>query len=735
MINLSIKLRNCYGIPSLDYEFKFANQDHRGRRIEQAYAIYAPNGLMKTSFAKTFTDLAGGKQPKEERFNRTSSAVVLWDGAAIQPEQIYVLAAEVDLSIRTEAVSSLLVNQAQKAEYDKLVKELNALQDKLKTELQKASGVKKADVVSTLCKDMNTGRDFIAAVQAALEIELDNDFAAFKYQDIFEPDALDILQSPEFIEQAEEFTGRYLALFEQAGSIYKKGEFNPNQAETALAALDRQGYFKPGHLVHLAGEAEPRNYQQLKEKLDEVNQTINNDATLQAIQKKLAKNVKTQAITNFIENQPSSTVELLLEKIHPSNQKIFKQQLWAYYLQKSNHAQALLDDYTSNKTQLAEIEKQAAEESPQWLAAIELFNQRFVDMPFKLAVSNQSEATLGAAAAQLVCRFEEDDINEQPAYKDYFSTDIKSANLSQGEKRAFYLLNFIFEVENRKQKATPTLFIIDDPADSFDYKNKHAILHYLKDLTEVEHFYQIVLTHNFDFYRSLANSYVNRVRSLMANRTNEAIKLTQASAINNVFVNAWKDKAHECSVILCATIPFTRNIIEYTKGDKEPSYLTLTSLLHWKEGTEQITVDDYWAIYTAVFGSDKTISNGSKTVVALIFEQADAVANNTEQLGLDLEQKLLLSMAIRLKAEKYMTNTLKTHYANPCYWSAATSNQFGKLLAEFKDQLPNSEAASILEQVSITVSSNIHLNSFMYEPILDLTKDHLVQLYQGIKNL
>lgn len=67
MINLSINLQNCYGIPSLDYEFKFANQNHKGRRIEQAYAIYAPNGLMKTSFAKTFTDLATGWQPKEER--------------------------------------------------------------------------------------------------------------------------------------------------------------------------------------------------------------------------------------------------------------------------------------------------------------------------------------------------------------------------------------------------------------------------------------------------------------------------------------------------------------------------------------------------------------------------------------------------------------------------------------------------------------------------------------------
>lgn len=582
---------------------------------------------------------------------------------------------------------------------------------------------------------MNTGQDFIAAVQAATNTKVTADYAAFRYADIFEKDALTLLQSDGFLEQAKEFTQHYLALFEQTGTIYKKGEFNPKQAETALTTLDRQGYFKPGHLVQLAGEAEPRNYKQLKEKLDEVNEKINQNAELQAIQTKLARNVKTQVITHFFESQSATTIELLLENIQPRKQQSFKQQLWAYYIRQSIHATALLDDFAKNKTKLEAIKQQATEESQQWITAIQLFNQRFVDMPFTLDVSNQADAALGKMPAKLICRFSAAPEDAEAPYVEYQSTEIDSANLSQGERRAFYLLNFIFEVENRKQTSTPTLFIIDDPADSFDYKNKHAILHYLKDLAEVEHFYQIVLTHNFDFYRSLASSYVNRTRSLMANRTNAGIELTEAKVINNIFVQGWKNKAHQCNTILCATIPFTRNIIEYTKGSDGEDYQRLTSLLHWKEDSAEITVADYWAIYTTTFSKTRTINNGSKSVIALIFEQAEVAATNTQQPGLDLEEKLLLSIAIRLKAEKYMTNTLKAHYMNPDYWSAATSNQFGKLLEEFKEQLPSSEAINLLEQVSITVSSNIHLNSFMYEPILDLTKDHLVQLYQGIKSL
>ena len=40
---LKINLENCYGIGKLDVELTFK---HKG------YAIYAPNGVMKTSFAK-----------------------------------------------------------------------------------------------------------------------------------------------------------------------------------------------------------------------------------------------------------------------------------------------------------------------------------------------------------------------------------------------------------------------------------------------------------------------------------------------------------------------------------------------------------------------------------------------------------------------------------------------------------------------------------------------------------
>jgi hypothetical protein len=84
MNKLKVNLKNCYGIQSLDQEFDFASTNPRKPKAK-AYAIYAPNGLMKTSFSKTFEELAKGSEPKEERYNRPSTYVVESDGNAIQP--------------------------------------------------------------------------------------------------------------------------------------------------------------------------------------------------------------------------------------------------------------------------------------------------------------------------------------------------------------------------------------------------------------------------------------------------------------------------------------------------------------------------------------------------------------------------------------------------------------------------------------------------------------------------
>ncbi|MFN4188040.1 MAG: hypothetical protein ACK4FN_08655 [Acinetobacter johnsonii] len=216
----------------------------------------------------------------------------------------------------------------------------------------------------------------------------------------------------------------------------------------------------------------------------------------------------------------------------------------------------------------------------------------------------------------------------------------------------------------------------------------------------------------------------------MANKYENIISLEQAEGVKNYFIGKWKNKVNSNNIILCATIPFSRNLIEYLRGEDDCKYLKLTSLLHFKSDSESITVGDYFSIYNTLFGTDYNICNNEK-VIDLIFNEAEKIKQSSSNEGLNLENKVLLSIAIRLKAELFLLSEIRFLKNLDDYW-CEEKNQFGFLLKEYEKLVPRNSNIRILEKVSITVSSNIHLNSFMYEPILDLDIEHLKKLYDEV---
>ena len=692
----------------------------------KAYAVYAPNGLMKTSFTRTFEDLSKGQLPKEERYNRSSAHLVQADGGPLQKEVLHLLKSEIDISSDSPAITNILVNPENKTRYDELLVENEKLKNKFIVSIQKTSKVKKADVEKTILDDWQE-TDFPSCIRKIKDSSVEDELSCYEYATIFDPKAIEVLKSQEFISKANEFNQRYQELFEQAGTIYQKGIFNPAKAETSFDALHKYGFFAGGHRVHLRGEAASIDKAALDQKLVEIHASIDGDETLKKLREILAKNAQTQAFIDLIERLLPNQIEFLLERLKPKNQAHFRNELWIYLIKDNLDAAAYVAAHEASKDEIDQIESDAAQAAPLWVAAIELFNDRFVDMPFTLSVANQAHAALGKEQAKLKFTFTDGGDSVQ-----WSRAEIKT--LSQGEKRALYLLNFIFEVEARKLTNQETLFIIDDAADSFDYKNKHAIIQYLEDLCDADYFHQIILTHNFDFFRALANTFVHRERCLMASRGVSKIELSKAEGIKNYFVNIWKIRIAADDCVLCATIPFTRNLIEYVKGKTDADYLKLTSLLHWKADTDQITVGDYMKIYNGLFNTNhSTVNTG--LVKDLIFSKADEISQNTIHNGLNLEDKVLLSMAIRMRSEIFLTDELRILKGENGYW-CSTSNQFGNLMKEFSALAPTATAKlRTLEKVSITVSSNIHLNSFMYEPILDLSIAHLVNLYREVGQL
>ena len=100
MKKLSVKLKNCYGISALEHIFSF----------DKSYAnlIYAPNGVMKTSFAKTFKKISEGKSPKEEIYNRESFCEIKIDEKFVSSDDVLVIE-PFDQNYESKNISSLLI--------------------------------------------------------------------------------------------------------------------------------------------------------------------------------------------------------------------------------------------------------------------------------------------------------------------------------------------------------------------------------------------------------------------------------------------------------------------------------------------------------------------------------------------------------------------------------------------------------------------------------------------------
>ena len=110
MEQVSIKLSNCYGIKSLEYVFDFKKRKN--------YLLYASNGMMKTSFTKTFKALSLGKKPADEVFQRKTTCEVKVDEAIINKEDIFVISSYEDEYISPNS-AKLMVHKDLRARYER----------------------------------------------------------------------------------------------------------------------------------------------------------------------------------------------------------------------------------------------------------------------------------------------------------------------------------------------------------------------------------------------------------------------------------------------------------------------------------------------------------------------------------------------------------------------------------------------------------------------------------------
>lgn len=722
---LSINLENCYGIQKLDATFTFIGVGNEN--AGSSYSIYAPNGFMKTSLARTFLDVQDGLDSRDLIFPAriTTRTISSGPATAIDPASLLVIKPYVE-KYTGSGTSTLLVNPKLREEYEEAIRNIHSKQESLLKELKEISGwpgkTLPTNEIMDIFKISSTYEFF---TELAENLDGDTSLSNLIYSEIFNEKTIAALKTGTLNQQLKEYISKYQELVESSPLLSKK--FNHSGANDVSKSLANNGFFDAKHSLNIFNGHDSiavSSASELDNLVGAEKKRILGDKDLSAkfevVDKQLQKNVELKKFREYLSEHPEILSEL-------GDYDAFRKKLWnSYFNLASPSIISFASAYLEAKDVIAKTAQQAQEEKTKWTVVVAQFNERFY-VPFKLIIQNQQDVILKGEVPKITFEFQ--DRQETCGVDEEQLLQV----LSQGEKRALYILNVLFDIQARLESKQQTLLIIDDIADSFDYKNKYAIIEYFNEISKIPFFRLIFLTHNFDFHRTISSRLrIARNRRLFAKKSQGALSFTQEKYQKNPFT-AWKKNLATNSDYLVASIPFVRNLAEYCHGEASPHYNTLTSLLHIKPNSSGLTISDLENTIksTLTDQANLTLPNPNTSAIQLIYDRANKLAATASD-DVELECKIILSIAIRLLAEEFMIKKIN----DQAYVNSITSNQtlelFNKYSAIYSN---NTEQLITLSQVNLMTPENIHLNSFMYEPILDMSALHLYDLFGKIKQL
>lgn len=754
-------MKNCFWIIELIEPNKF---DFTQSNI---VSIYAKNWSMKTSFAKVFKKIQDWKEKdiKDEIFWEKTECEIKVDDENIKSDDIYVIGSS-DLDYNSNEISSLLLNNELKEKFDKLLNLKFNLFGVLKWNVWLAIPKSEKDLnISTM--EEKIALDFwhkgIGLFELFESITLwTENTTEIKYKEIFDGSTLEkTVILPDFQNNLRKFKEKWEKIYENSPFL-SPWKFSFSNFIDVCNSIKKNNLFEvEKNWLCLAWEIKDEKLTRVE--LDKIIKELKDTDEFMKISEKLNSTVKWKNLLHHLENNLNLISDL-------ADIKNFRRRLWYQYLKDARNEISWKLYFDEIKEKYKELKKNITAEkleNSKWESAVNTFNSRF-SMPFQMDIENLEEAVFWEIPKVIFnfCKKRETHSCLKNDCKAKWNIVSKNKNnfidcLSQWEKRSLYLLNIIFDIEKIKKdievdRSIEKLIIIDDIADSFDYKNKYAIIEYLKDISEIQsniwteavpkmihNFKMIILTHNFDFFRTVNDRLiVHREKKLHVNCCINSIDLFQEDYQSNPF-DTWKDvlKSKErygivYNVInakkhILSLIPFIRNLIDYWEDKKVINFnwitkdkFLLTSLLHIKSETNNITINELKIVFKQYIWKDNfdwSILNTEKIVD--IYN--DIIDNH---LSSKLEDKIIIAIGIRLEAEKFMIREIN----DSTFCDSISKNQTKELYNRYKNDFWKH---FVLETVNLMTPENIHLNSFMYEPILDMDIIELKKLYEDVKKL
>lgn len=748
MKSIQIEIKNGYGIVDFKHDFKY--EDDKNGNYCHFYGLYAQNGTMKSSFAKTLSNYSKGEAVADEIYQVSGSCTV----SGIDPENILSYPSYDGLVYLSENATYLVANQEAKEVYAEASKDVIKAFNKLKFKISEVTKTKDGDgatVIEDYYRRFITKEQVASITLPAVITLLKANLPEIKKGKIqFCDVSLNMFNSSNFKKfiTKKEYRGlfdRLVKAYDEmcASPTYYREGFDSSSAHKLIKALEKSKYFNAKHEVVLKdGEDKRTKNINNKEELENYLKTdfdriIEKYPDLGDALKKLIEDFSVGTngeARRIIEDTSRRDILLFM-----GDEDRFYKNMWFGYLSGCiEEIENLLKVNDESKSKIEEALKKADDAETEWQDVIDIFNDRFSSLPYRIDIANKKD-TIVEDLVSPVFEFKfRNPRNPGMPYKERPDSSgqlsILGRALSNGERKALYLLNIICDVKKKLKDGVDTLLVLDDVVESFDYRNKYAFFEYLQELaSQNSQLYIISLTHNFDFFRL--------VYEKLYPKNKEQFRLVISDEKNNlsaeemfdprVFGSYKKDAARDKSAWV-TMIPFARNIVEFQHGKSHDDYKKLTRALHTIDN--EATVGHIQQYLQTIVNIADTPFDKSLNIHEAIIMRAKEVADATSDC-FSLKDNLVLAIGTRLCIERYIISKI----SEEDYRNAVSKERdlTRKLLILYSNNCsdPNKQTyLKMFNKAAAIVDGTIHINSFMYEPLVDVGTWEMKKMFNEICN-
>lgn len=720
------KFRNVFGIKSL------SGAENLGR----INVIYAPNGTAKSSFCDAIKNISEGKDVSDIFGNLPSPEYeLIVDGKTIDQNTN-----DSFNVVCFSGISEYIYNQ----ENEKLIN--LAISNDIKKKVSESR--KKVD-------------DYINKIQLLIQGVFGSDFGKKKFNDsinyltnIFDlPFSLESISSlvagGEYDDIGIKFTAQDFYLFATSkvdaavhkDGVIEKGKEYFESVDKKLKTDIFDESFTYFNLNNVYQSAISNNYfddkgkrllkindveykkEDIEKFLDDKSKQIFGSKELslvfEGVKKDISKNKETVELFDFLKKNPS--IFLKLDNYKRLVLSIFASLFSDEQINELKKLNSSLDDENNKISKIVEEKVNDTKIHEIWSK----FKRNFSTTKFDLDIKNKVDSYLGISVPTFVkCSKENGEEIMDP----------DELRFSTGEKRVYNFINLIIDIES-KRDGKPLTVIFDDAAESFDYKNKFGIIDYISSIADDNNLQLIILTHNFDFYRSIILAIQEQDKKLYFAYRNSMNEVTFYDSNKKYYLNvsnfnSWKNNPSIEQYF--SLIGFSRQIIQFGSSAHEPDVLTLDNYLHYFEGTTD--VEDFSGAQGVLSklninlpASLNVTDNYLKTLYKIAIDLC-----NKSIVETDLEFKLTLGLSLRVFFERMIF----LEYKNVHHVSLIITDQFNrsKELLNVAKVLFSNDDFLYLTEINTINPSYVHINGFMYEPLIDVGFEKLVELFNWLSN-